>query len=76
MADQRGPLRPIDPPFVALGPSGVAIRTRLKGLTADDDKVLRAMGAHLGSPASKISSAGVLMGWSTPRRRGRPVSGS
>ncbi|WP_328871535.1 transposase [Streptomyces sp. NBC_00287] len=53
MADQRRPLRPIDPPFVALGPSGVAIRTRLKGLTADDDKVLRAVGVHLGSLASK-----------------------
>ena len=53
MADRRRPLRPIDPPFVALGPSGVAIRTRLKGLTADDDKVLRAVGAHLGSLASK-----------------------
>ncbi|WP_329053500.1 transposase [Streptomyces violaceus] len=53
MADQRRPLRPIDPPFVALGPSGVAIRTRLKGLTGDDDKALRAVGAHLGSLASK-----------------------
>lgn len=46
-------LRPIAAPFVALGPSGVAIRTRLKGLTADDDKVLRAVGVHLGSLASK-----------------------
>ncbi|MEV1049822.1 IS200/IS605 family accessory protein TnpB-related protein [Streptomyces sp. NPDC049887] len=46
-------LRPIAAPFVALGPSGVAIRTRFKGLTADDDKVLRAVGVHLGSLASK-----------------------
>jgi IS605 OrfB family transposase len=50
MADQ---LRPIDPPFVALGPSGVAIRDRLKGLTAEDEEVLRLVGAHLGSLASK-----------------------
>ncbi|WP_236050358.1 hypothetical protein [Nonomuraea cypriaca] len=42
-----------DPPFVALSPSGVAIRTRLKGLTPEDDKVLRLVGAHLGSLASK-----------------------
>ncbi|MGW5127003.1 IS200/IS605 family accessory protein TnpB-related protein [Streptomyces sp. NPDC004069] len=53
MADQRKPLRTIDPPVVALGPSGVAIRTRLKHLTVEDEKVLRAVGAHLGSLASK-----------------------
>jgi IS605 OrfB family transposase len=46
-------LRPIDPPFVALGPSGVAIRDRLKGLTPEDEKVLRLVGAHLGSLASR-----------------------
>lgn len=46
-------LRPMDPPFVALGPSGVAIRTSLKHLTSEDDKVLRLVGAHLGSLASK-----------------------
>ncbi|MDQ0600933.1 hypothetical protein QF037_005278 [Streptomyces canus] len=40
-------------PFVALGPSGVAIRTRLKHLTPEDEKVLRLVGAHLGSLASK-----------------------
>ena len=31
-------VRPIDAPFVALGPSGVAIRDRLKGLTPEDDR--------------------------------------
>ncbi|MDT9692260.1 transposase [Streptomyces sp. P9(2023)] len=38
---------------MALGPSGVAIRDRLKGLTTEDDKVLRLVGEHLGSLASR-----------------------
>ncbi|MEU9292065.1 IS200/IS605 family accessory protein TnpB-related protein, partial [Streptomyces sp. NPDC048275] len=46
-------LRPIDDPFVSLGPSGVAIRDRLKGLTVEDDKVLRLIGEHLGRLASQ-----------------------
>ncbi|KAB8182694.1 transposase [Nonomuraea phyllanthi] len=46
-------LRTIDPAFVALGPSGVSIRDRLKGLTPEDEKVLARVGAHLGSLASK-----------------------
>ncbi|MCG0285001.1 IS200/IS605 family accessory protein TnpB-related protein [Streptomyces sp. PSAA01] len=46
-------LRSIDPPFVAPGPCGVAIRTSLGRLTSEDDKVLRLVGAHLGSLASK-----------------------
>jgi IS605 OrfB family transposase len=50
MADSK--LRAIDPPFVALGPSGVAIRTRIKGLTPQDEEVLRLTGAHLGTLAS------------------------
>ncbi|GAA2904000.1 hypothetical protein GCM10011428_17450 [Streptomyces violaceus] len=45
-------LRELSAPFVALGPSGVAIRTRLKGLPGDDE-VLRRVGAHLGSLASR-----------------------
>ncbi|MFE2972604.1 IS200/IS605 family accessory protein TnpB-related protein, partial [Streptomyces sp. NPDC059340] len=44
-------LRTIDAPFVALGPSGVAIRDRLKHLTTGDDKVLRLVGEHLGNLA-------------------------
>ncbi|MGP3966036.1 IS200/IS605 family accessory protein TnpB-related protein, partial [Nonomuraea sp. 3N208] len=44
--------RTIDDPFVALGPSGVAIRGRLKHLTPEDDKVLRLVGEHLGRLAS------------------------
>ncbi|MFE5157200.1 IS200/IS605 family accessory protein TnpB-related protein [Streptomyces sp. NPDC056697] len=46
-------LRAIEAPFVALGPSGVAIRTRIKQLTTEDEKVLTLVGAHLGSLASK-----------------------
>ncbi|MGW2939839.1 IS200/IS605 family accessory protein TnpB-related protein, partial [Streptomyces sp. NPDC001156] len=46
-------LRTIAAPFVAVGPSGVAVRTRIKGLTPDDEQVLRLVGAHLGSLASK-----------------------
>jgi IS605 OrfB family transposase len=46
-------LRPIAAPFVALGPSGVAIRARLGDLMPEDEKVLRLVGAHLGSLASK-----------------------
>ncbi|MFG2137823.1 IS200/IS605 family accessory protein TnpB-related protein [Streptomyces sp. NPDC048650] len=53
MADrQRKPLRTIARPFVADGPSGVSIRDRLKGLSADDEKVLRTIGEHMGRLAS------------------------
>jgi hypothetical protein len=46
-------LRAIDAPFVAAGPSGVAVRDRLKGLTAQDERVLRLVAAHLGALASR-----------------------
>ncbi|TDC81011.1 transposase [Actinomadura sp. 7K507] len=46
-------MRPIETPFVAAGPSGVAIRARLKGLTARDEQVLGEVGAHLGSLAGR-----------------------
>ncbi|GAA4986196.1 hypothetical protein [Actinopolymorpha pittospori] len=46
-------LRTIEAAFVALGPSGVAIRDRLKHLTPEDEKVLRLVGEHLGRPASR-----------------------
>lgn len=49
MADPK--LRTIEGPFVALGPSGVAIRDRLKRLTAEDETVLRTVGDLLGSLA-------------------------
>ncbi|WP_406477441.1 IS200/IS605 family accessory protein TnpB-related protein [Streptomyces sp. NBC_01615] len=48
-----GGLRSLAKPFVATGPSGVAVRTRLKHLTPQDEKVLGLVGAHLGSLASK-----------------------
>jgi IS605 OrfB family transposase len=50
-------LRTIDAPFVAPGPSGVAIRDRLKHLTPEDDKVLRLVGGHLGHLASRDLAA-------------------
>nr|WP_239149264.1 hypothetical protein [Streptomyces sp. SID12501] len=45
------------PSFVAPGPRGVAVRTRLKDLAPDDEKVLRVVSAHLGSLASKDLAA-------------------
>ncbi|WCN03970.1 transposase [Streptomyces sp. M92] len=47
-----GGLRQLAAPFVVPGPSGVAVRTRLKQLTARDVEMLRQVGAHLGSLAS------------------------
>jgi hypothetical protein len=49
---ERKQLRAIGAPFVAPGPSGVAIRGRLKNLTPGDEEVLRAAGEHLGRLAS------------------------
>jgi IS605 OrfB family transposase len=45
-------LRPIAAPFVALGPSGVAICDRLKHLAPGDEEVLRLVGEYLGRLAS------------------------
>ncbi|WP_432076831.1 IS200/IS605 family accessory protein TnpB-related protein [Streptomyces wuyuanensis] len=50
-------LRIIGAPFVALGPSGVAVRDRLKHLTPEDEKVLRLVGEHLGRLASRDLAA-------------------
>jgi hypothetical protein len=44
-------LRRVQAPFVAPGPSGVAVRDRLKGLSPRDEEVLRCVGDHLGSLA-------------------------
>ncbi|GAA0213684.1 IS200/IS605 family element transposase accessory protein TnpB [Actinomadura nitritigenes] len=44
---------PFAAPFVVAGPSGVAVRDRLKGLTVEDERVLRLVGAHLGSLAGR-----------------------
>ncbi|TJZ52224.1 transposase, partial [Streptomyces piniterrae] len=51
-ASKKKQLRPIGDPFVAIGPSGVAVRDRLKRLTPEDEKVLRLVGKHLGHLAS------------------------
>jgi len=48
-----GGLRERAEPFVASGPTGVAVRTRLKHLTPGDEEVLRLVGAHLGALAAK-----------------------
>ncbi|NKE58363.1 IS200/IS605 family element transposase accessory protein TnpB [Lentzea sp. PSKA42] len=45
-------MREVSRPFVADGPSGVSVRGRLKGLTAQDEKVLRLVGEHMGRLAS------------------------
>ncbi|MGE7385522.1 transposase [Streptomyces sp. NPDC004126] len=47
-----GGVRVLSAPFVAPGPTGVAVRTRLKGLTGRDEEVLALVGGHLGSLAS------------------------
>ncbi|MER5183730.1 IS200/IS605 family accessory protein TnpB-related protein [Streptomyces sp. NPDC002896] len=52
MNKARKPLRPVRDPFVVQEATGVAIRDRLKDLTPQDEKVLRLMGAHLGSLAA------------------------
>ncbi|PNG17345.1 IS200/IS605 family element transposase accessory protein TnpB [Streptomyces cahuitamycinicus] len=41
-------LRRVAAPLVVSGPCGVAVRDRLKHLTAEDEKVLRLVGDHLG----------------------------
>ncbi|MFF7987432.1 hypothetical protein ACFZDK_51630, partial [Streptomyces sp. NPDC007901] len=46
-----GGLREVVAPFVLPGPSGVAVRARLKGLTGGDEQVLGLVGGHLGSLA-------------------------
>ncbi|MFE9229623.1 hypothetical protein ACWCQ0_12100 [Streptomyces massasporeus] len=45
-------LREVGAPFVVPGPCGVAVRDRLKDLTAGDEQVPRLVGDHPGTPAS------------------------
>ncbi|MFD3495737.1 IS200/IS605 family accessory protein TnpB-related protein [Streptomyces sp. NPDC058690] len=47
-----GDLRKLTASFVVSGPCGVAVRDRLKHLTAQDEVVLRAVGEHQGALAS------------------------
>ncbi|MCJ0869996.1 IS200/IS605 family accessory protein TnpB-related protein [Streptomyces sp. AP-93] len=53
MAEPAKKLRTIAPSFVALGPSGVAVRDRLKHLSTEDEEVLHLVGAHQGALASR-----------------------
>jgi len=46
-------VRELAAPFVVPGPCGVAVRDRLKGLTAADEKVLRLVGDLLGTLAAR-----------------------
>ncbi|WP_282693397.1 transposase [Streptomyces sp. CC208A] len=52
-----GALREVAAAFVAPRPSGVTVRDRLKHLTEADGKVLRLVGAHLGSLAGRDLAA-------------------
>lgn len=78
-----GGLRSVAPSFVASGPGGVAVRTRLKHVTPGDEQVLRLVGAHLGSLASKdlktrcrdgLSHSGEA--WAVRKRELTPLSSS
>jgi IS605 OrfB family transposase len=78
-----GGLRRLAASFVAAGPSGVAVRTRLKQLTPADEKVLARVGAHLGSLASRDLKARCADGlehsadtWAARKRGLTPVSSS
>jgi IS605 OrfB family transposase len=51
-----GVLRRVAAPFVAAAPAGARVRARLR-LSAEDDAVLRAVGAHLGSLAGRDLAA-------------------
>ncbi|MFF1899815.1 IS200/IS605 family accessory protein TnpB-related protein [Streptomyces sp. NPDC058206] len=46
-------LRKLTASFVVPGPCGVAVRDRLKHLTPENERVLRAVGAHQGALASR-----------------------
>ncbi|WP_406290830.1 IS200/IS605 family accessory protein TnpB-related protein [Streptomyces sp. NBC_00209] len=48
-----GGVREVAASFVVAGPSGVAVRDRLKHLTGQDERVLRAVGAYQGGLASR-----------------------
>lgn len=79
---QRG-VRSIAVPYPVPGPTGVAVRTRLKHLTVQDEKVLRLVGAHLGSLAATDLKARCADGldqdsasWAERKRRLTPEASS
>ncbi|GAB2792253.1 IS200/IS605 family element transposase accessory protein TnpB [Streptomyces chlorus] len=68
-------------PFVVPGPSGVAVRTRLKQLTAADEEMLRRVGAYLGTLACRDLKARCHDGlehdakvWAVRKRELTPLS--
>ncbi len=69
MAGQGRRLRSIAAPFVAARAQGVSIRTRLKGLTPQDEDVLRRVGLHLGSLAGRDLAARCADGLQHTSRR-------
>jgi IS605 OrfB family transposase len=78
-----GGLRTVAESFVASGPTGVAVRTRLKGLAPGDEKVLRLVGAYLGSLAARDLAARCRDGlehsadiWAARKRGLTPLSSS
>ncbi|WP_406359723.1 transposase [Streptomyces sp. NBC_01544] len=74
-----GGLRKLAASFVVSGPCGVAVRDRLKHLTAQDEGVLRAVGAHQGALASRDLKArcedGLEHGAQTWAARKRELTG-
>ncbi|MFJ6854581.1 IS200/IS605 family accessory protein TnpB-related protein [Streptomyces sp. NPDC091271] len=78
-----GGVRELAASFVAPGPSGVAVRDRLKHLTSQDVHVLRVVGAHQGALASRDLKARCADGpnhgadtWATRKRELTKVSSS
>ncbi|MCX4790635.1 MULTISPECIES: transposase [unclassified Streptomyces] len=78
-----GGVRELAAPFVAPGPCGVAVRDRLKHLTPQDEKVLRAVGEHQGALASHDLRARCADGlehsketWAARKRDLTPLSSS
>ncbi|MFE8959487.1 IS200/IS605 family accessory protein TnpB-related protein [Streptomyces iakyrus] len=76
-------LRKIGAQFVVPGPCGIAVRDRLKHLTAEDERVLRLVGDHLGTLASRDLKARCAAGlehdaglWAERKRALTPGSSS
>ena len=65
-----GCLRPIAAPFVAAAPAGARVRARLR-VSSQDEAVLRAVGAHLGSLAGRDLAARCAEGRLDARGRAR-----
>ncbi|WP_405938480.1 IS200/IS605 family accessory protein TnpB-related protein [Streptomyces sp. NBC_00726] len=78
-----GAVRELAASFVVPGPSGVAVRGRLKCLTEQDERVLRAVGAYQGGLASRDLKARCAAGlnhsaesWAVRKRGWTGVSSS